>query len=528
MEQACDRTMLPTKDDSERTKRRSLLPKPGTSRYSTRLQSASGFMGQSAQTTEASESAIRPAGTLDIDSHAITQPKPGRLRPRSMYQTSTTSTRQADSVEKPMSQLSVRPPASLGRPIPPANPVGSFTRSKSLRKPGAPGGVAQDGSARNHSRAQSTSTLAIKSKEPREGASTASDRSRSLLTAPSGHLKGGGVTDAVLNQGRMSSRLAELPRAASEKSRQGMSSTEIESNPTSKTEDPLSRTRKRDVVPGATKGLVRPAFSTLQQHFTPRKIGKAPTATFLQPVAVTSPHFVSAEVVSLQCELLQLHMLHESAEEISQQWELSARQSLHAKFEAAARLHENILEYEYAGQEQENVRVLVEWCSNSSSRGVVEHIQALSGPLHDLPSLVAPGGRFQHHVRNFEQWVSQIQEQRSARTSAIKGNKAPSTIEGLGESWHSENMALTRKLASFARDLDTFGQSSPHSSISCIAASCKTLIHGMLDELQIILKIEAHIVETEKYWVDAQLEEIARTIETTVQDVDFCTSAWQH
>ena len=186
-----------------------------------------------------------------------------------------------------------------------------------------------------------------------------------------------------------------------------------------------------------------------------------------------------------------------------------------------------MLENERAGQEQKNLQSLLEWSTGGSTTGLVEHVQILSEPLHELPSLVEPGGRLQRLVADFEQWISWVQEIRSARQDHAGGGKALGTIEGLGDSWKAEAAALIRKLTVFARDLEKLAPPTPGSSIASMVDACTTILRGVLDELQTMQKIEVEVVTREKLWVEDRLRTIARDVETQVMDAGGEVAAWR-
>ncbi|KAJ4362210.1 hypothetical protein N0V95_001454 [Ascochyta clinopodiicola] len=195
---------------------------------------------------------------------------------------------------------------------------------------------------------------------------------------------------------------------------------------------------------------------------------------------------------------------------------MSAKHALRLKFDEVATTYQVMLEHERSGQEQKNLEALVEWTGDKSSASLVEHIQILSGPLHELPSLVQTGGRFQRLVAAFEQWILWLQEVRSARESRTEAGLG--SIEGLGDAWKAENASLVRKLTSFARDLDGLSQPTAGSSIASIVGSCKTLLEGLLEELGVMQTIEASVVEKEKKWVETRLQGIAADIDSFLVD----------
>jgi hypothetical protein len=182
---------------------------------------------------------------------------------------------------------------------------------------------------------------------------------------------------------------------------------------------------------------------------------------------------------------------------------------LRKKFEEVASLHQAMLEYERAGQEQKNLQALQEWSDGTSSPSLIEYIQILSGPLHELPSLLEPGGRSERLVHNFERWISRVERLWCGRVNPTLDNGDLESVEGLGDSWKAENAALIRKVTAFARELDQIQQPSSGSGIACIVDTCKVLLEGLSAELHEMQAIEAEVVAREKQWVEARLQAIA-------------------
>lgn len=181
-----------------------------------------------------------------------------------------------------------------------------------------------------------------------------------------------------------------------------------------------------------------------------------------------------------------------------------------------------MLEHERSSQEQKNLQALIEWTGGKGSGNLVQHMQVLSGPLHELPSLVQKSGRLQRHAAAFEQWMSWVQEVRKARQHRTEGGMG--TIEGLGDAWKAENAALMRKLSSFARDLSGLAQPAAGSSIASIVSCCESLLDGLLDELRLMQSIEQDTVEKEKEWVESRLQGIAADIGSFLVE---STPAWR-
>lgn len=310
---------------------------------------------------------------------------------------------------------------------------------------------------------------------------------------------------------RASTRLIGLNRSASVKARPDGTSSGLRPRAAMKPdESALTQSKPQTMSQEELKKPARPAFSTLQQHFTPRKTGKAPTATFLHPAPVSTSNTLPHELVSLQMDLLQLHLLHSNAAEVSKDWEMSAKRILRSKFDEVSSMYQVMLEHERSGQEQKNLQALLEWTGEQASASLAKHIQVLSGPLHELPSLVQTGGRFQRLVCAFEQWVAWVEEIQAARQTRTEDSLG--SIEGLGDAWKAENATLMRKLTSFSRDLSTLMQPAAGSSIASIVECCETLLNGLLAELHTMQSIEADVVSKEKDWVETRLQGIAADI----------------
>ncbi|KAF1842329.1 uncharacterized protein K460DRAFT_346043 [Cucurbitaria berberidis CBS 394.84] len=499
--------------DVEGAKRRSLLPQLGQPRYNPRSDVPSDVSNRNNDAKEADlgvTGSVGQPGNVSVTKEAnVHSATPGRIRPRSLYQTGTAPSERAMYSNDPTASKVMPPPASVSKPSEPQTTV--LSRSQTLRKPGAVMQSAQPTRTAVHSRAQSVSTAAAARRDAVKS-NTGSERPKSLLVAPSSNIKTNDVPkDKALN-GTRATRIAHTRSASTRVKSEALSGSANAVTAIRPAEPVISQSRHREPVREEPKKIARPAFSTLQQHFTPRKTGKAPTATFLHPAPAPSTNALPPEIVNLQSELLQLHLLHEASAHVSSCWETSAKRNLHKKFEEVASLYQAMLEFERAGQEQKNLQSLLEWSAGKSTAGLVEYIQILSGPLHELPALVESGGRIHRLVSEFEHWVSWVQEARSARRGSTEDKGTLGVIDGLGDAWKAETTGLIRKVTSFARDLERIDQPLSGSSIACIVEACKSLLEGILDELHAMQAIEAEVVAKEKDWIEDRLRVIARDI----------------
>ncbi|KAF2199622.1 hypothetical protein GQ43DRAFT_375817, partial [Delitschia confertaspora ATCC 74209] len=428
-----------------------------------------------------------------------------RPRPQSMYQTSSTCAEYDNQAKAPPSTGMLRSSTASEKPTPSTS---RLSRSQSVRKPAVATRSAAGPKVGAHSRNLSTSAATSIQTRPREQTSR-SERPKSLFIPSSNPTRGASaVADTSTGENRTSQRIAALKHSVSDQSKPERPKS---SGPTANdTDQPRSTqpTVRREPLKVESKRQARPAFSTLQQHFTPRKTGKAPTSTFLHPPAPDPAHCsLPPEITGLQTQLLQLNLLHESSVPTDKDWHRSAKERLHGKFDEVATMYQVMRDNERQALEQTNIKALREWSSGNSSFGMVEHIQLVSGPLHEVPSLLGAGGRFSKLFDEFSRWLTWVEEIWSARKDA---DRNLGSAEGLGVSWNLENAALMRKLTAFSRDLDRLTQPVSGSSIARIVSTCKTLVGGMLDELHTMQVIERGVVAREREWVEEELKSIAQ------------------
>ncbi|KAF2184745.1 hypothetical protein K469DRAFT_666088 [Zopfia rhizophila CBS 207.26] len=519
--------------NADGSKRRSFLPQRGELKSVSQRNEPGNELAQQSDLRQPPRNRIdtlRPSTSSTTSQQASVQAlKQARSRPQSLYQTSSARTGQQPQGDGATFSRILRPPDATRNATAP-QPT-SLHRSQSLRKPGAATQSGQSANIRAHSKALSTSTATSTRKEPAEHKSQ-SERPKSLLVAPdhSTRIASNPSTEAVTNGIRSSARIAALKRSVSIKSR-SESPDSSESPGTTDTDQPplFDNGRRREPVSEVPKKQARPAFSTLQQHFTPRKTGKAPTSTFLHPPAPDAgSHSLPQEIISLQTELLQLHLLHESAAHASRQWELNAKKTLHRQFDEVASMFQVMRDNERSEQERKNILALNEWSSGNASFGLVEHIQLLSAPLHELPSMVDPGGRFSRLVDDFDHWITWVEEIWSVREQNPRSAGGDlRSAEGMGGSWKAENAALTRKLTAFSCNLDRLTRPAPGSSIACIVSTCKDLLEGMLDELQTMQTIEMGVVARGKEWVEDGLQAIAQDIGAHLVETKEGSEPWR-
>ncbi|KAL2752521.1 hypothetical protein ACRALDRAFT_1065641, partial [Sodiomyces alcalophilus JCM 7366] len=292
----------------------------------------------------------------------------------------------------------------------------------------------------------------------------------------------------------------------------------------------------------------RPAFTTLQQHYSPlRKTGPKPlTATYLAPPSPSKrPANIaaSAETTRLQTDLLQLHLLHRDAPAVDASWRASARRALQARHADLALRSRQVRDAELEAVERANVAALRAWAGPGASGALEAKIQGLDAVLTGLWGLDGPGGRYARVVRRFEKWCHRMVEADALRQRVAEGREDAFlllvglggagnavadddhvVVGGLDDAWKDDVAGLMRRLDGWARQLHHLGdvpnfeeaaagpapgQDNPGgngrqeagSSLCRILDGCRSLVRDMLAELAVMEDIERVVVEREMDWI---------------------------
>ena len=274
--------------------------------------------------------------------------------------------------------------------------------------------------------------------------------------------------------------------------------------------------------PPPSKGLpqrklpTRPAFSAMQQHFTPKK-NTQPDPTTL----ASKDEIPSADIFHLQMELAQLHLLHRSSLFVQEQWEKSAKVSFEHRFSALYERHTELREVAHQQQTLINQLSLVEWSQGRSGAQIAEKVQLLSHNVSETRNILDSEGRYTHILEIFESWFAQALRVRDRRENhgQVIGRDLD-FIEGIGDGWKAEAMVLERELTYFARDLDSFGEVQETSSLCRIISMYRKLMVGLLEELDIIQWIENEIITQETLWIESTIHNLASNVSN-----DICSMA---
>ncbi|KAI9735659.1 MAG: hypothetical protein M1834_001675 [Cirrosporium novae-zelandiae] len=259
-----------------------------------------------------------------------------------------------------------------------------------------------------------------------------------------------------------------------------------------------------------SRQVKRPAFSTYQQHFTPRKTTKALTATFLHPPSQAPDSSVSSYDTRLQAELLQLHLLHRESSQVQQDWDLSARKHFEESFTSLVSFDRKTREAGVQAVEARNLNAVSQWNGGSSDYQPVERIQRLAQVIQEVSSLTHNSGRYTIFSKQFEEWYmwaqSQIQNRNDSKSSE---DAAPQLIESLGDGWRREASALERKLVLCVRDLESLEGAPAGSALAQVLVSHKEITTILLDQTKTMQVIEREMVSRDRQWLEAIVQEIS-------------------
>ncbi|TAQ85882.1 hypothetical protein B7494_g5792 [Chlorociboria aeruginascens] len=251
----------------------------------------------------------------------------------------------------------------------------------------------------------------------------------------------------------------------------------------------------------------KPAFSTLQQHFSPAKnlAPKPHPAVFLAPPSpskLPSNIAISAETAKLQNELLQLHLLHKDAARVEREWQASAKRKLGARFQSVVEKHEALVRLEVQEIGNINAVALKKWEGfGTLGWGLEEKIQTLDEVLTGVWNLGESGGKYAKVVRKFERWLSRCQDVLEMRVHKDMENEELMFVEELDEGWKEDYLVLARKLESWRDHLRELGTPGTGSSLEDVVTGCGHLVNGMLMELTTMAQIEKDAVKLEAEWI---------------------------
>ncbi|KAE9379200.1 hypothetical protein N431DRAFT_434208 [Stipitochalara longipes BDJ] len=273
----------------------------------------------------------------------------------------------------------------------------------------------------------------------------------------------------------------------------------------------------------AESQLRRPAFSTLQQHFSPAKslAPKPHPAAFLAPPSpskLPSNIAISAETAKLQNELLQLHVLHKDAAQVDIEWRASAKRKLGARFQAVVDKNELLVQLEVEETGKINAAALKRWKDlGTPGWGLDEKIQVLDEVISGVWIMGDSGGKYGRVARKFEKWLIRCQDILGARAhdEELEDDEVV-FFEELDAGWKDECLVLCRKLESWRDQIRNLGAVDSGSSLAVVVDGCRNLVSGMLMELSVMAQIERDAMSMEAEWIKSMNDDVLDDKDTPV------------
>ncbi|KAI5926607.1 hypothetical protein F4810DRAFT_546627 [Camillea tinctor] len=472
--------------------------------------SASAKVSTSTTSTARTAPTNRPVSGI-LSSRKVSNPSP-----------STTTTSTATSTTKPLGRaLSTRQAPTSATTTKTTTPTSTSTAlsrtTSTTTRPKSSGGPPSVTSARErqtgHSRAKSTVTNLTSATTLRPVSTLSSSTSTSASTT--------------------TTTTSSTPTATTTKPvTRSQTHSRTKSQPYSQSQLPASPKQNTTTASTSTQPQ-RPAFNTLQQHYSPAKnlAPKPLTSTFLAPPSpskLPANVAISSETSRLQTELLQLSLLHRDATAVDAEWHASARQKLGARFARLATADADITQLERSGVEARNISALLRWGSadepSSSSRKMAldEKVQLLDQVLTGVWNLSEPEGRYQRTVSAFESWASRaaaiLAAQRIGDVDALlEGDDVVFVSElASAQTWKRDRAGLARVLEGWRDTLHDLGDAGEepdavdagHSGLARALRCARTLVHDMLAELETMARIEREALAAEEQWIESMNDEL--------------------
>ena len=275
----------------------------------------------------------------------------------------------------------------------------------------------------------------------------------------------------------------------------------------------------------------KPAFAAYKQHYTPSKtsVSKPPISSTV--TSSSSGHSTpNAEMSNnsrskssglippaQMTELIYLHLLHSSAEPNLSAWRKSAERQLAARFNDLRCRHVEIAAIAQEQQGLLNAIALAEWGSGVPSILIGERVSSLSKNIAELEAMIEPEGRFGKVRQTWEIWFATsdgVRDERKRSDSIQK--KSLVLVEGIGDGWKAEAMVLERELGYVQRELSQLTDGRVGSGLGKLLQLGKSLVKGLLEELDVMQWIEAEVKREDEQWIESIVSELGQVVTESV------------
>ncbi|KAI1980047.1 hypothetical protein LOZ53_006039, partial [Ophidiomyces ophidiicola] len=287
----------------------------------------------------------------------------------------------------------------------------------------------------------------------------------------------------------------------------------------------------------------KPSFNMYQQHYSPKKSAPKAAVGSVSTVAAGDSNVMQAlppHIPPLQVELLQLLLLHAEGLQAKRKWEASMDAKCRELHSSVVKTYQSVLATERAVQRDRNVAALEQFAGDvhacNGRYDFATQIQMLSRVIQEVSDLTqSRDGRYNVVIQEFEEWsahVNEVKQNRMRKTGELQ------FIDPLRDGWRNDVAALSAKLELCSRELDcveirtattTQGDDRSGYHASALARAVtghRELIRSMIDELDVIAKIESEVTMMERSWVTRTVDSLRIDI-APGQDGDMRIPAWK-
>lgn len=303
-----------------------------------------------------------------------------------------------------------------------------------------------------------------------------------------------------------------------------------------------SSSRSQSVIPprAATSintylPVVKPAFSTYQQHFSPKKKSTSPTPGVLianHRLNPSTEHSDESQSLSrLADELLQLQLVYHCSARRLGEYEQSIRSSLRKEYTEVITEQARISSLESEQKHAVALASFHDWLKTSDREATfteIERIQALSDSVNLVDELCRPGSPFNIVTEHFDVWYEEVAEVIARRINQhIPASEELLIVRPLDNSWSSTCQNLIHQLQRNMVSLSNVGVSLVDQNLSETIRKHVEKSQLMLDEILFCKGVEMEVLDMEENWTKATLEQLTSAPAQMYQDTMLRRPIWE-
>ncbi|RPA90454.1 hypothetical protein L873DRAFT_1821046 [Choiromyces venosus 120613-1] len=270
---------------------------------------------------------------------------------------------------------------------------------------------------------------------------------------------------------------------------------------------PGTATKNNTTPPGANSK--RPPFSSFNQEYPqPAPSGPSPRSRIIPPPPLDT------QTIHQQTQLLQLLTLHSSSGQVYQELITSATTILKSRFEQLSARHYDVRETSIKRQNRANLDSLALVVNTGATvptkrrqtiKSPEELVQAFSEGIKRTDALKT--GEFRKLSTTFGEWISGYNSSATGREK---------WVDGIGENWRYDCDTVERKLQSAVKGIEgvreLFGMlgddDAVKTTVQRVAEGYVLLAGGMLEEVEMMRKMECEVVMKERRTLRVRVENI--------------------